>query len=470
MSTLPISASNRALPALVGGVVALSLAVLTAVLLYYVDAKARLEADVQARAVLGEARELIDRRLETALAVPETLAVVIAAGERIDMRTFNAIAARLIRANPSIRNVALAPDGVITAIYPVAGNEAALGLRYADVPEQNEAVLRAMRTRRTVIAGPIPLVQGGTGLLSRTPVFLRDDEGNDSRYWGIVSLAVDTGQLFVDIEQIARRSELMVAVRRADAGQLAGEAFSGPPGVFASAPVSTYYPLPGGGRWQLGAVPRGGWVSVTGVPLAARALLYVLCAVLGWTAYRVVASRNRHQALAHRDALTGLANRKSFDHRLKAMLPAKPCSCALVLIDLDAFKPVNDTHGHSAGDEALRQVAKRLRQLIRGTDVVYRLGGDEFAILLEDVRSGHDMLRLADRAIERIGQPIALDGDGCVATIGASAGLALFPLGGKPDRAAEVFDRADRALYRCKAQGGNCAHAEPPLDARDAPA
>lgn len=464
MNALPMPTSKRYVPVLVGGVVALSLAVLATVLMYYVDAKARLEVGVQARAALGEAREQVDRRLETALAVPETLAAVIAAEERIDLRTFNAIAARLIRANPSIRNVALAPDGVITAIHPVEGNEPALGLRYADVPEQNAAVLQAIRTRRTVIAGPIDLVQGGSGLLSRTPVFLRDAEGNDSRYWGIVSLAVDTDQLFADIAQLAQRSGLDIAVRRADAEAPPGEVFSGNAGVFERAPVSVYYPLPGGGRWQIGAVPRMGWAQQGRASLAARIALYALSALLGWSAYRVVASRNRHQASAHRDALTGLANRKAFDRRLQEMLQAKPGSCALVLIDLDAFKPVNDTHGHAAGDLVLRQVGERLPQLTRGTDAVYRLGGDEFAILLQDIRAGGDMSRLAGRAIDSIRQPVALD-DGREVAVGASAGVAIFPLGGQPERAADVFERADRALYRSKAGGGNRVELEPPAAA-----
>lgn len=469
MNTPRLPDMMRFHPILVGVVVAASLAALATALIYFIDAKARLETSAEATVVLGEARDRIARRLETALAVPETLAAVIAAEERIDDRTFNAIAARLIRANPAIRNVALAPGGVITAIHPVRGNEATLGLRYADMPEQNAAVLRAISTRSTVIAGPLKLVQGGTGLLSRTPVFLRDAQDRDSRYWGIVSLAVDTGQLFEDIERIAEHTGFAIAVRRADEGAPPGIVFSGDPEVFDSMPVSTYYPLPGGGRWELGAVPHAGWASITGTLLAARILLYLLTGVLGWTAYRVLASRNRHQELAHSDPLTGLSNRKAFDYRLRNLLQDKPRSCALVLVDLDAFKPVNDTHGHSAGDHALRQVADRLRNLIRGSDVVYRLGGDEFAILLQDVKSDHDMVSLAKRAIARIAEPIAL-GDSREARIGASAGVAIFPLGGQPERASDVFDRADRALYRSKAQGGNQAQAELQLDSRNASA
>jgi diguanylate cyclase (GGDEF)-like protein len=135
-----------------------------------------------------------------------------------------------------------------------------------------------------------------------------------------------------------------------------------------------------------------------------------------------------------------------------------------VLFDLDAFKPVNDTHGHAAGDLVLRQVGERLPQLTRDSDAVYRLGGDEFAILLQDIRAGGDMSRLAGRAIDSIRRPVVLD-DGREVAVGASAGVAVFPLGGRPERATDVFERADRALYRSKARGGNRVELEPPAAA-----
>jgi diguanylate cyclase (GGDEF)-like protein len=439
---------NRYLPVFAGLLAWLVSAALVTLLLYYADAKARLEAVANVRIALNEARDAIDRRLETALAVPETLAAVIAAEERIDKGTFEAIASRLVRANPSIRNVALAPGNVITAVHPVRGNEAVLGLHYAEVPAQYEAVQEAMRTRRTVIAGPIALVQGGTGLVSRTPVFVRGASGRDTRYWGMVSLAVDVVPLFVDIRRVADHNGLDIAVRRSG-----GETFFGAPAVFTAKPVSMHYPLPGGGRWELAALPRDGWASVRAVPLYARIGLHVLALGLGWLAYRMLASQGRDRMLAGRDALTGLLNRKSFDRELgEAMLQVQPRSCALVLIDLDRFKPVNDNHGHRAGDLVLQQVAERLQQVARGSDTVYRLGGDEFALLLQGERGTRELFHLVDRAVELIRQPVVLP-DRHSVSVGASTGVAVFPSGNEPERAIDVFDRADRALYRCKAEG-----------------
>lgn len=457
----PLHGDRKRLPVLAGGLAWLVLAVLATVLLYYADAKARLEAAGSLRASLGEVRDEIDRRLETALAVPETLAAVIAAEERIEPDTFNAVASRLVRANPSIRNVALAPGGVITAIHPVRGNEAALGLRYADIPTQNAAVQQAIRTRRTVISGPVALVQGGTGLVSRTPVFLRGESGRDTRYWGIVSLVVNVDELFTDIARIADRNAMVIAVRQSEPGAASDDAIAGDPLVFAATPVTMRYPLPGGGSWELAAIPRGGWAAVKSVPWIVRVLLHLLALLLGWTTYRMLARHDRDLMLADRDALTGLLNRKSFDHALEtALLQGKAGGCALVLIDLDQFKPVNDIHGHRVGDLVLQQIGDRLQQFEHGLDAAYRLGGDEFALLLQGERAMRDLFRQVERATELIRQPVVLDQRRSI-SVGASVGVAVFPLGTEDESAIAVFDRADRALYRCKAQGGSRVQGEP---------
>jgi diguanylate cyclase (GGDEF)-like protein len=141
------------------------------------------------------------------------------------------------------------------------------------------------------------------------------------------------------------------------------------------------------------------------------------------------------------------------------MLQTGPRSCALVLIDLDRFKPVNDNYGHRAGDLVLQQVAERLQQVARGSDTVYRLGGDEFALLLQGERGTRELFHLVDRAVELIRQPVVLP-DRRSVSVGASSGVAVFPSGEEPERASDVFDRADRALYRCKAERQSVATKE----------
>jgi diguanylate cyclase (GGDEF)-like protein len=157
--------------------------------------------------------------------------------------------------------------------------------------------------------------------------------------------------------------------------------------------------------------------------------------------------------LAHHDPLTGLPNRLLLFARLEhciALAKRERKSAALLMLDLDRFKHVNDSFGHFAGDELLKQVAQRLTSRLRGIDTVSRLGGDEFAILLEDLSHTQDSARLATEIIVAIGEPFYLS-NGSEVRIGASVGISLFPEQGITSE--EILQQADAALYRAKADG-----------------
>lgn len=158
------------------------------------------------------------------------------------------------------------------------------------------------------------------------------------------------------------------------------------------------------------------------------------------------------QRMAQFDSLTGLANRHRMESRLEAMLTAM-CpsgrSCAIMMLDLDRFKQVNDTMGHPAGDELLRQVAQRLREVVAGNAEIGRLGGDEFQILLPDTDDRGRLGELAERIVKLLSQPFVLE-EGR-ATIGASVGIAVAPFDGeKPE---QIVKAADLALYASKGGG-----------------
>lgn len=164
----------------------------------------------------------------------------------------------------------------------------------------------------------------------------------------------------------------------------------------------------------------------------------------------------RLRRLAEHDALTGLANRNVFEARCRDMVgdrgSATPIG-ALVLVDLDGFKAINDRHGHAAGDACLREAAARLGRAFPEADLVARIGGDEFAILL---RGPLDRVRLAaalDRGVRTLSRPVPWPGGAL--PLGASFGAAL--LGGRRPTRSEIFDEADRALYAAKAAGRGCA-------------
>jgi diguanylate cyclase (GGDEF)-like protein len=165
-----------------------------------------------------------------------------------------------------------------------------------------------------------------------------------------------------------------------------------------------------------------------------------------------------------RDPLTGLANRQLFADRVAASLAAETASgCAIVLVDLDRFKSVNDTLGHPIGDALLRLVAERLRGMMRAEDLIARLGGDEFAVLLR-LQSERDSIEaLANRVVELLGRPYLIEGH--LVNIGASAGVALGGVDGAHYDA--LLKNADLALYHAKASGrGTFSFFDIAMDAR----
>lgn len=160
--------------------------------------------------------------------------------------------------------------------------------------------------------------------------------------------------------------------------------------------------------------------------------------------------------LAHHDTLTGLPNRLQLatrlDHSLERSL-RDGRRCAVLYIDLDRFKPVNDRHGHAAGDELLCQVARRLQSRLRHVDTVARIGGDEFVIVLEGVKTEAQVFAFTQSLVERIATPYRLGSrQGVDVEIGASVGIALFP--DDADNASALLEAADRALYEVKRGGG----------------
>ncbi len=154
--------------------------------------------------------------------------------------------------------------------------------------------------------------------------------------------------------------------------------------------------------------------------------------------------------LAQHDPLTGLPNRTVLRRRVEQM-GATGEPAALLILDLDGFKRVNDDLGHAAGDSVLQEVARRLLGCVRASDTVARLGGDEFALLLGGVGSPEDAAAVAEAAIRAVSCPITLEGED--AGVGASVGIAVHPGGAGTD---ELLSSADLALYEAKNDGRHC--------------
>ncbi|OIQ88046.1 putative diguanylate cyclase YeaP [mine drainage metagenome] len=179
-------------------------------------------------------------------------------------------------------------------------------------------------------------------------------------------------------------------------------------------------------------------------------ILELMSGLIAAAMYHAV--RFETDALYHRathDALTGLANRALFYDRLRQTLSQahrQSSFLGVLNLDMDGLKPINDTHGHRAGDEALREAGRRISSISRQSDTVARLGGDEFAVILTDVGGRDNALRHADRLAEEIRRPFSFE-DKALA-LDASIGLAVFPEDGTDMDS--LIEKADQAMYAVK--------------------
>jgi diguanylate cyclase (GGDEF)-like protein/PAS domain S-box-containing protein len=164
-------------------------------------------------------------------------------------------------------------------------------------------------------------------------------------------------------------------------------------------------------------------------------------------------AERRLQDLARNDPLTGLPNRREFETRLVQALARAGRShraMAVIFLDVDHFKRINDGHGHAAGDAVLKTFATRIRAAVRGTDTAARLAGDEFVVILEGLHDDTEASRIAAKLVDAIRAPMPLPGGGEI-HVTTSVGMACW--GGTGEGAEDILDRADRALYRAKAAG-----------------
>ena len=173
--------------------------------------------------------------------------------------------------------------------------------------------------------------------------------------------------------------------------------------------------------------------------------------VLGY-AQDITVRKSSEQQLVHRaehDSLTDLPNRGLFMDRLRSGIARSRRNnqpLALLFVDLNDFKPVNDRHGHQVGDRLLRMVARRLVAAVREVDTVARVGGDEFAVILEAIADATDAKAVAAKITESIGEPFSIDGRSL--EIGASTGIAIYPSDG--EEMSSLLHHADAQMYRAK--------------------
>ncbi|MDD5366247.1 MAG: PAS domain S-box protein [Gallionellaceae bacterium] len=253
---------------------------------------------------LATVRARLEGVINANLLLVHGLTAVISAHPEIDQAEFSRIARSLVNPRHALRNIAGAPDMVISLMYPLEGNQAAIGLDYRHHPTQRDAALRVMATGQAVVAGPLPLQQGGTGIVAREPVYLPAAAADEKpRFWGLVAAVIDVDVLYRLAGLAEPDANLRMAFRGIDGKGARGAVFFGDARVFTLAPVTQEVFLPGG-TWQIAAIPAKGWGQPNNTLWLIRLLGTLTALTAGAMAFRMtVAARSQSVTAARMRSL-----------------------------------------------------------------------------------------------------------------------------------------------------------------------
>lgn len=382
---------------------------------------------IEALGLLSQLRSQLETEINAVLFLTSGLTSYVAVEPDSTPEQWRALAAEITRYGRHVRSIGLAPDNVIRFVYPLEGNEKAIGLDYRQNPEQWPAVERAINIGGTVMAGPLELVQGGRALIARTPVYARRNPAITPFYWGLASVVIDADSLFRDagISDVINGYEIAI-VGRDGLGE-AGEMILGSPELLQQSIARLEVVFPNG-RWVMAARPgpTGGGIW-DGLQLV-RLVGYGFLAVLGLLLVILIRLYHSSRGEALHDPLTGLPNRRLLMERLvqlASMHQRTGVGFALYFIDLNSFKPVNDEYGHAAGDAVLREVGQRLLEQVRSSDTVARTGGDEFMVLQPVLGSGLAAQQVVEKLERALSAPFTYRHQ--VLELSAAVGYAIYP-------------------------------------------
>lgn len=281
----------------------------------------------------------------------------------------------------TIQSIQLAPDGVVTDIYPEKDNEAGK-IDLLHDSDRGAFCQYAIDHKLTVIQGPFRLKQGGKGIAVRNPVFLEKD--GKEEFWGFTIVIIRVPEVFLDSVQALTGFGYNYRLLKTTAPweNTYEEVYNS--GGDLVHPVAYTFDL-GGESWKLEVTPKSGWVKnrLSTAAMWGGGMIVLLLTILTAVALGLDESRKRLKKMAVVDALTGIYNRSGFDEQVEKHLKAYPQEPGVgITFDVDDFKSINDTYGHAAGDHALEQVASGMWECFPKQAVLGRSGGDEFCIFL----------------------------------------------------------------------------------------
>ncbi len=400
--------------------------------------------------------EAITQHIERSLAMSHTMAALIRQ-DHGNFDDFQSMATELFPFYPSAHALALMPGGKLSDVFPRSGRwETLKEIDALTDPRFAPYYKRALASGKLTVSGQFLLFwpKGVAGIQGVLPVYLSPGQ-EASSLWGFIGITFRLSKL-AELANLPGLTEKGIAYEvwwnNVDKNEKE-VLISGTEKELADPVYRTIY-VPSG-TWTLSLMPVSGWTSSFSFSanLTVGLLFSLLLAYLVDIFVTLRINKRKLEHAAYFDLLTNLPNRRLFKDTLdEALVTVREQELiAVCYLDLDGFKPINDTLGHDAGDMVLEEIARRCEACIRSGDMVSRIGGDEFAFILRNLGSINDCQGILDRLLQEIAAPINLGGQDC--RVSASVGVALYPYDGISSDDLLVY--ADLAMYRAKKGGKN---------------
>ncbi len=419
---------------------------LASLIVYKTDTHEKEQRHITAQLNATTYGERIKNEITTGIEITDTLKQVLISVDG-EIHHFDTIAGNLM--SDSIESVQLAPNGVVTDIYPADRNEAGK-IDLIHDKDRGKISCYARDNHTIITQGPFELKQGGYGIAVRNPVYLKDKNGQEY-FWGFTIVILRVPDIFSDAisalsnfgykyrisKTEAPWSDTYKVVYQSD-GQI-------------SHPVS-YTFIIGDENWKFQVTPKSGWRNNTLLIIISGVFLIIILLLSVLTKVWLVAKehKNIYQILAHTDSLTNLYNRYGFDELSEKIISKNPQThFVAALLDIDDFKFINDIYGHSYGDRALKSLADSMRAFFPSDALLGRNGGDEFCILLPNCTFEEADVKL--QQFTKLPKTFLCHGE--EHTFYISLGYAECPT--FASNRSQLMRCADAALYEVKLHGKN---------------
>jgi len=414
--------------------------------LYKTDTHEREQRHITAQLNAATYGERIKNEITDGIEITNALGQILIS-ENGEIHQFDTIARNLM--SDSIESVQLAPDGIVTDIYPTAGNEAGK-IDLIHDKDRGKISCYARDNHTIITQGPFELKQGSYGIAIRNPVYLNDEHGQ-AYFWGFTIVILRVPDIFSDA--ISALSDFGYEYRLSKTDAPWSDTYKV---VYQSDDQLThtvsYGFTIGEENWTLEVAPESGWRDLRLLVIVGGMFTTVVLLFSGLTRVWLVSkeNKNKFQILAHTDSLTDIYNRYGFDELAERMITKNPKThFVAALLDIDDFKFINDIYGHVYGDRALKSLTDSMKAFFPKNTLLGRNGGDEFCILLPN----HTYKEAGELLLQFTKLPKTFSCKGKEYPFFISLGYAEYPT--FASSRSQLMRCADAALYEIKLHGKN---------------